>query len=112
MYWPYVGEFAYTLDGEQHHLSSDFVIEDGKVTWEVMIPDGELIGLGNYFFLSSGDTRQWPVSEDMTVVDKNTTMGTVTVKFENGNILVTGKGGYIDRSDYPDFWNRRYVKVN
>lgn len=112
MYWPYVGEFAYTLDGEQHHLSSDFVIEDGKVTWEVTIPDGELIGLGNYFFLSKGDTRQWPVSEDMTVVDKNTTMGTVTVKFENGNILVTGKGGYIDRSDYDEFWNRCYVKVN
>ena len=69
------------------------------------------MGINNYFFLSSGDTRQWPVSEDMTVVDESTT-GTVTVRFENGNILVTGEGGYIDRWGSESFWNRCYVKVN
>lgn len=120
MYWPYVGEFAYTLDGEQQHLTSDFTVEDGNVFWNVTMPDGELMVLrvasNHHSFLSNGSTKRWPVNEDMTVIDNYTengmVVGTVTVKFENGNIMVTGSGYYIDGLNYPEFWNRQYVKVN
>ena len=110
-YEPYVGEFVYVLDGEEHHLSSRFDLQNENIIWEVTMPDGELMGFRGYFFLSSGEPEHWPVNEDMTVIDTDQTYGTVTVKFENGNILVTGNGGYIDKSTNPDFWNRCYVKV-
>lgn len=111
IYYPYIGEFSCVFDGKERHLSSNFVIENGNVIWEVTMPEGNLMGMGYYFFLSDGNTKRWPVNDNMTVIDAHEEAGTVTVKFENGNIIVTGSGGHIDESDRLDFWNRCYVKV-
>lgn len=111
---PYIGEFIYVLKGEEQHLSSDFDIRDGKVIWAVTMPEGELMGIrsgygySTTFFLSDGNTRYWPVSEDMTVIDDQMSKGTVTVKFKNGNIMVDGSG---IGSDNFSFWNRCYEKA-
>lgn len=115
-YAPYIGQFIYVLHGDETYLSSDFVMEDENVFWEVTIPVGNLIGIsipgrGQCFFLSDGNTKRWPVNDDMTVIDAREGMGTVTVKFENGSIIVTGSGSSIKQTDDTAFWNRCYVKA-
>lgn len=110
-YFPYIGEFICTVNGGERHLTSNFGIYDGNVCWEIDVPNNEAIGIRTngvaYAFFTSCPVEDLIVSKEMTVIDE-WYEETLTAKFENGDIFITGEGHFVSEND---FYNRHYIKA-
>ena len=104
---PFTGEFICMVEGYEGHLTSNFEISDSNVCWEAIFT-GYGLGLGHtretiHEFFSDN----LPVSIEMTVTDK--WYGeTLTAKFENGDIFITGEGPFTSENEV---FNRHYTKI-
>lgn len=107
-YTPYTGEFVCVVEGYEGHLTSNFGISDGNVCWKAIFT-GYGLGLGRtretiHDFFSDN----LPVNiEEKTVTDK-WDGETLTAKFENGDIFITGEGPFTSGNEV---FNRHYTKI-
>lgn len=130
-YFPYIGEFVCIVYEMEVHLTSDFAIYGGNVCWEVdfyyLSPDGrasnELIPFGQigiiiddelHCYFTDCPVEDLIVSKEMTVTDTWDVL-TLTAKFENGEILISGKSTWLDFNGrdkaVKEYYNRQYTKV-